>query len=206
MKKSFIITLVLIGIFLVLQIRSFKKVEFLVQRTKPANILAELRTFQIANEELRAHLAEEEKTLEDVTTKVASESLEEEINKLRLFSGEDAVQGEGIEVILNQPVQEFWISDLIAQSVSVGAEAVSVNDVRLTPQTAGFRAVGGGLLMRSFFWKPPLHFEIIGPKKELKQAVTQAGGIIDKMQANNPGLHVTVKEKDIIKIPALSRA
>lgn len=203
MKKVFIITTVAIGILLAVQIRSFKKIEFLIQRSEPATILAELRTLQIANAQLKEHLEESEKALAERRSKIASETIEEEINRLTLLSGEKAVAGEGIEITLSGSPKAFWISDLLAQLLSAGAEAVAFNDIRLTVRTMGFKSTGGGLLMRNHFLRPPLRITVIGPRKELKEAIGAVGSIIDRMKNDNPGLTVLLAERAKIIIPAL---
>lgn len=200
MKKVFLITAVVIGILLSIQVRSFEKVERILERSKPGSILAELRTFQIANEQLRLRLAGEEKSLNDIHSKITTETLEEEINKLRLLAGEDTVSGEGVELIFNKIIQEFWITDLIAQLVGLGAEAIAINDIRLTSGTAGLRTIGDGLLMRSYFWRAPIRISVIGPQKELKQILGQSGGIIDRIQNANPGLTIILNQRDNILI------
>ncbi len=204
MKKVIIITAVLVGVFLALQVRSFRKVEFLVQRSGPESIFEELRIFQLANERLRTESEEGEKFLVDLQSKITSQTIEAEIDRLESLSGQKDVFGEGVEIILSSAVPAYRISDLIAQLVTVGAEAVAINDIRLTPQTAGLRDVGGGLLMRRNFLRPPFRITVIGPKQELKLAIGQNGGLIDRIQSSHPGLSVTLSERDKVVIPALA--
>lgn len=203
MKRVLIITALIMGVLLSFQIRSFKKVESVIQRSRPTSILAELRTFQLANEQLRTHLSEEEQVLNDINSKLTKEAIEDEITRLRALSGTQEVYGEGIELTFNQAVPEYWMSDLVAQLVGAGAEGVAINDVRLTAKTGGFRTVNGGIVMGKEFLRAPFRVSAIGPQKEVKQAVAQAGGIIDKMEAAYPGLVILVTTKDKVAIPAL---
>ena len=203
MNRLFIITAFIIGILLALQVRSFKKVDVLLQRFQPATVLAELRTLQLANEQLRENVAQAERTLQETRSKIAGQTIEEEMQRLKLLSGAHAITGEGIEITISSAVDSFWITDIIAQLVTSGAEAVAVNDVRLTMQTAGFRSVGGGLLMRRNFLRSPLRISAIGPSEMLKQAVTQSGGILDRMKRQNRGLAALVSQQENIIIPAL---
>lgn len=203
MRRIFIITALVVGILLALQVRSFQKVEFLVQRSGSESVFEELRVFQIANQQLRAQGEEGEKLLEEFQSKITSQAVEEELRKLRSLSGEEAVFGEGLEVLFNLTPPAYRISDLIAQLVGAGAEALAMNDIRLTPQTAGLRDVGGGILMRRSFLKPPFRISVIGPKRELKQAIAQNGGLIDRMQSAQPGLTITLSEREKIVIPSL---
>lgn len=204
MKKALIIIAIVTGILFSLQIRSFKEVESLMQRSGSIGILSELRTLQLANAQLKFVLMEKEKNLEDMQKKVFSGAIiENEISRLHLLSGETAVSGEGIEIIFNADVKAFWISDLIARLVSAGAEAIAINDVRLTERTAGFRNVGGGLLMRRNFLLPPIKITAIGHKQTLKQAINQNGGILDNIKNNISRLKISLVERDKIIIPAL---
>ena len=201
MKKGsfFIAVTVVVGILLGLQVRSFRKVAFLAERASPGDIIGELRVFQIANEKLRDQIKEEGKKFEELNPRLASAAAEE-IEHLKLLSGEESVSGEGIEVTLGGEVQEFWIIDLIAHLVSGGAEAISVNGVRLVNSTAGFRSVGGGLVMRRHFLRPPFHIVAIGPRSTLKQSVSQTGGILDRIQNAYIGMQVIVSEILILKM------
>lgn len=202
-KKIFVITAIIGGILLILQIRSFKKVEFLIQRSGPESVLGEMRKFQLANQQLREQIAEEEKNAAEAVSKLGSQAVEEEINKLRMLSGDADVWGEGVELSFNLPIKAFWISDIIAHLVGVGTEAVAINGIRLIPATAGFRDVGGGLVMRRQFLRPPFKISAIGPKDVLKTAINQNGGIMDRIKNSYPNISLVLEQKDKIFIPAL---
>lgn len=203
MKKIVIITVVIVGILVSLQIRSFKNVTALLERAEPADFLAQLRTLQVANAELRIHVKEQEQRLIDLNSKIARETIEDEMTKLKILAGQNTINGSGIEITLSKAVKAFWISDLVAQLIAIGGEAVAINDIRLTPKTAGFRETAGGLLMRSTFLHPPLRIAVIGPKEDMHKVVTQSGGILDRIKNAHPGLTVLVNPKDTILIPAI---
>lgn len=205
-RTVFASIVVVLGILLALQIRSFQSIDLLVKRSKPGEVFAELRVLQIANESLRAHLEEEKKSLAEATSALSDRAIEDELHRLQLLSGEEAVSGEGVEISFDRSVAEFWITDLMAQLAASGAEAVALNGIRLTEQTAGLREISGGLLMRRNFINPPFHLEVIGPRKDLKLSVAQDGGIIDRIQRASPGLKIFVTEKENIIIPALKES
>lgn len=203
MKKALITISIVVGVFLSLQVRSFKKVEFLIQRSDPQNFLAALQTFQVTNENLKTGIKEAEKSLTEIDSRLASETVEKEIKQMQLLAGLEPVTGEGIEIILSSQVKAFWITDLIAQLVNAGAEAVSINNVRLTEETAGFRDIGGGLLMGRFFLRPPFSILVVGPMNESEQAINQNGGIISRMKKSTVGLNVMIAKREKIEISAL---
>lgn len=201
--KFFVGAMFIGGVLLALQVRSYGRVKFEVGRSSPAAVLGELRVFQIANAELRNEVAEKEKLLKELQTKISQEKVEEEIARLKLLSGEYAVYGEGLDLTLSAPIKAYWMSDLIASLISGGAEAVSINDVRLTVRTAGFRSIGEGMLMRRYFFRPPLRITVIGPKAELKRIITQSSGILDRIEDDHKGLKIFVAERDKIIMPAI---
>lgn len=205
MKKSyfFITVTVIVGILLGLQVRSFRKITFLAERSSPGDIIGELRVFQVANEKLRTQIQEEGKRLEELNSTLTNVAVEEEIERLKLLSGEESVSGEGVEITLGESVEEFWIIDLVAHLVSGGAEAVSVNGIRLVNSTGGFRSVGGGLIMRRHFLRPPFHIVAIGPKQSLRQSVSQTGGILDRIKDAHLGLQMIFSEEEMVIIPAI---
>lgn len=203
MKKGLIAISLIMGVLLSLQLRSYQKVAELVQRAEPESTFTELRIFQLANKQLRASLEETEAALLEIQSNIAVGTIEEEMRRLHLLSGDVPVQGEGIEISLSKEVEAFWITDLVAQLVATGAEAVAVNDVRLTESTGGFRNVGGGLLMRKDFLRPPFRIMAIGPKKTMKDGVVQTGGIIDRLKNANAELAVLVSARETIIIPSL---
>lgn len=209
MKKTIlIIVAVILGILLALQVRSFKQLESFIERSKPADVLAEFLTFQIANEQLRARTGEESKIVADLESNEQRTSAEDEIKHLSLLAGIKEVFGEGILLTFTGVPEEFWISDIITQLISAGAEAIALGDnqniIRLTSATAGFRSIGGGLVMRRYFLKPPLSLIAIGPKLRLQKSVAQEGGIVDRITSAHPQLKITVQVIDKISIPVLS--
>lgn len=204
MKKLFIATAVVIGILLAIQIRSFKKVDFLLQRSGQGNLMHELKVFQVANQNLRDHLAETKISLIDMQSRITAQTIDEEIKRLRLLAGEDAVSGEGIEITIPISIDAFWIIDLVAQLRAVGAEAVALNDIRYVSKTAGMRQIKpSGLLMRRTFLRPPFRISAIGPSRELKNTLTQSGSILNRIEQNHPGLKITVAQREKIEIPGL---
>jgi len=204
-KKALVLTALIVGILLAVQVRSFKQIGALSMRSEPGDVLTELRVFQIANEQLRSHVDEDKKSLAEISGTLFSSAIDDEIKQLRMLGGEESVTGQGLEVTINGPVEAYWISDLIAQLVSAGAEAVAVNDIRLTPRTAGFRSIGAGLVMRRDFLNPPLRISVIGSKHALKEAVAQNGGIVDRIHGAYPHTNITVTPRDKIIIPGLPK-
>lgn len=82
---------------------------------------------------------------------------------------------------------------------SAGAEAVSVNSVRLTNKTIGFDTIPSSqIMLNSVILTQPYTIEAIGDKDVLDEALSQPEGIIDRMQRGLSGVQVTLLQKDVI--------
>ena len=77
---------------------------------------------------------------------------------------------------------------------------LAINGNRYLDRTAGLRDVSGGLLMRSNFLRPPYTISVIGPQIDLRNAVSQTGGFVDRIKKAFPDLKVIVAQRDSIVI------
>ncbi len=199
MKKILSIAILVTCILLVVQSRSYlaaKKIGVVASR----NILSEVNVFQLANQEMRGEVDGEQKKIEKLSSQLAQESIANEVTHLRISAGLEAVTGEGIEITIDKSIPAFWIVDLLAQLTSSGAEIVSINGNRYLDRTAGLRDVSGGLLMHSVFLRPPYSISVIGPQIELRNAVSQTGGFVDRIKKTLPEIGVIVAQRDSIVI------
>lgn len=203
LKRTFVVTALIMGILLSLQVRSFRSVAGIVERADRRSVLAELRTLQLANEDLREQIREEDEAVTALKTRISQDALDEEVEILKTLSGHYPVQGQGVQIIIPSAVEAFWLNDLVAHVVSFGGEAVALNGIRLAPETAGMRATAGGILLRDAFLKPSFTIDVIGPKSQLRESIIERGGIVDRIEKAYPGLRIDVHEKDIVAIGAL---
>lgn len=204
MKKVILASILLLAILTGLQVRSYRHgIELNERAGAEANSLADLRVLQIATNELHSQISRQREALNAIAGLLGKNAVAEELKLLRIASGEEEVRGEGIEITFSTSIRTYWITDLIAQLVASGAEAIAVNDVRITPATFGLREVAGGLVMRHDFFKPPLRITALGPSKELQQLLAQTGGIFDRLQAANPSTKILLARRDLAVIPAI---
>ena len=84
---------------------------------------------------------------------------------------------------------------------SAGAEAVSVNNIRLTNATVGFDTLPNGQIsLNGVILTAPYHFDAIGDKKTLSEALTQTGGIVQRIKDSVQNADITLDQKDLIQI------
>jgi uncharacterized protein YlxW (UPF0749 family) len=70
----------------------------------------------------------------------------------------------------------------------LGAEAVSINNIRFIDVTNGFDTIPNGeIVLNGSILKAPYVFEAIGDKTTLKAALVQPQGILQRMSQNLTG-------------------
>lgn len=204
-KVLVVVTSIGIGLLLILQIRSFAKVETLVNRDRNPNVFREIQILRGIIENLRKEIVTNEKQLSDITSRASSfTSLRDEMQKLELLTGAKAISGEGVKITVPANIDAVWFVDLVNELVTSGAEAISVNTVRLTGKDSGFRSVPGAILMGDRVFRFPYVIEVIGDKKLLSSALLQPGGLIERLEKALGKVKAVLIEEEKITIPARS--
>jgi len=198
---TIIITGILLGFLVVLQARSFSSVQS-IARDSQANVFQEIQILKNTNE----NLSDEINDLEDQLAKASDQeqalkSIQDEIQKDKMIAGELDVNGPGIEVTVKNELAGIWFTDMINELWAAGAEAVSVNNVRLTNSTAGFDTLPNGQIsLNGVILTAPYHFDAIGDKKTISEALSQPAGIIQRMKENIQNLDINIDQKDLIQM------
>jgi len=158
-------------------------------------------------EELEAELLEIQSSAS--SDNVLVKNLSQELERYKLLGGFLDVQGEGIQIILDNPVNAIGTSDiniiyeydllnvLVNEMNAAGAEAISINDERIISITE-IRTAGNSITINSVPKFPPFIIKAIGSKETLDGAVSQIFGIVATLR--NKGYFVEVKKSDQIEI------
>ena len=184
-----------------------------MQETELKESLSDWKTkYNEANEKLEQtnnKIAEYQSIAKD---KDKSEKLlEEELKNANMMLGKTDVEGEGIEVTINdgykteldgQTVKSNVIALDLIQIVNelrkAGAEAISINDERITNMTDIVDIGNKYTLVNSQVVSGPYTVKAIGERNYLQSALGIKNGYIDQMSAN--GKSVSVETKRNIKI------
>ncbi len=199
---TIIITGILLGFLVVLQSRSFGNVQDRIARDSRANVFREIQILKNTNEDLGDEIAD----LEDQLAKASDQEqalkgIQEEIQKDKMIAGHVNVTGPGVELTVKNNLPALWFTDIANELWSAGAEAVSVNDVRITNTTAGFDTLPNGQIsLNGVILSSPYHFGAIGDRKTLSEALNQPAGIIQRMKDNIPGIEITLDQKDLLQM------
>ncbi len=201
-KRVIFVTSFILGLFFIVQSRSFEGVEQLVIRDSASNTFREMQVLRDTNRNLLGEIDSLEELL--VRTKDSSLSLkvlEEEIQKFRVITGQTSVYGPGVVVTVPDKTEVASLVDLANELFSSGAEVVSVNGVRLTRNTFGFENIPSGqILMNSTILHPPYIFAAIGESTTLENSLRQQGGIVQRFERLHPGKTLAISKKDRIDV------
>lgn len=145
------------------------------------------------------------------------EKLEEEIKVVNKLLGQTDVSGKGIKVTLKDSsipaanymgdandlvVHDKYIIHIVNELFNAGAEAVSVNDIRIT-STSAIECDGNVIKVGGERIGSPFEIKAIGYPEYLAN-LNRPGGIIEKIQTETM-VEVTITKENEIKIPKNTR-
>lgn len=193
---------IIVGLFVVVQGRSFERVDQIIQRDSQKNFYEEIRVLKESNKGLQNEVGVLSTSLEDLKDRnSALDVIEEEIDKYRKLSGEGSVFGPGIVVTINGNVGAEWIVDFINDLLGAGSEAVSVNGVRITNESLGFDTLPQGQIMiNSKIISSPFVFKAIGDSKTIVGILESPGSYFDRFSISFPQIAIITEEREVIHI------
>lgn len=135
--------------------------------------------------------------------------------RLNLLAGTTAVEGKGIEIILddsniakkaNENPNLYIIHDedllrVLNELRSAGAEAISINDQRIVAMSE-IRCAGPTVSVNNVRSAPPYVIKAIGSPKTLTSALRLRGGVVETFEFW--GIQVKINKEDNVHIPALN--
>jgi uncharacterized protein YlxW (UPF0749 family) len=195
---------VVIGLLLVGQLRSqARPIELSTLSAQDLSTLVEALSAQ--NVELSDNLADLREQIRDYErAEVQGESdltiSQEDLRRIAAFGGLAGVEGQGIEVEVAGALDPTALNDLIQELRNAGAEAIAVDDVRITARSVavlGTRAIEiDGVEIGSGF-----EIRAIGSPEGLKAAIDRPGGIMALLEQVSQ-VRVVVTPTHELSVPA----
>ncbi|MBA2265681.1 MAG: DUF881 domain-containing protein [Chloroflexi bacterium] len=171
----------IIGILLVGQLRSqARPIELSSLSARELSTLIE--TLSARNVELSdglASLREQIREYEraELQGQSARELTEEDLDRLAAFAGLRGVEGQGLVIEIDGSFDPTAVNDLIYELRNAGAEAIAVDDVRITARSVAVLGTGAieidGVPIGS-----PFTISAIGSPSGLRAAIERPGGIL----------------------------
>jgi uncharacterized protein YlxW (UPF0749 family) len=211
-QYGFAVLLLLAGFLFVVQIRADQALRAAAalpsRRLEDLSVL--LRRQQEADRSLQDELASLRRKLDDYRAAEAggetmAGQMRHEVAQLRFELGREPAQGPGLVVtvaaapkrVVTPQAQD--VSAVVNELWSAGAEAISVNGVRVLA-TEGFAADPAGVRFRRWVLRDPFKIVAIGDPATLEGALLVRGGIVDGL--DGVGLGVTISRSRHLDVPA----
>lgn len=176
------ITGLMMGTLFGLQSKSFvDSVSY--NRENQSNVFKEIQIVKESNDNLRAEVEELELGLANSSDQEAAlENIKKEIEKYNILLGNIEIEGPGIVMKINENLEIIWFNDLVNELYSAGAEIVSINGFRLNEKLSGFDNMPNGqILLGGEILSAPYEIIAIGDGENMFKALTQSGGIIERI-------------------------
>jgi len=128
-------------------------------------------------------------------------SIRDELSRVRRWAGFDAVHGRGVRMTVGGPIGAHGLNDLLNELRAAGAEAIAVEDARITESDV-IASLPDGLAVENRSLDSPVTIRAIGNPQVLTAALTRVGGIIGRIQVSQPEVTVAVAPQDAVDLPA----
>ena len=203
------ITFVLLGILISTQIQTQNRLDSDLSSQSTSNLTIMIKNLTERRLQLTEELAEAEYNLEIFQEEFIDDALliaqlDNDIARLELINGTVAAKGTGISVQVEGNLLASDLSILVNEFWAAGAEAVAVNDVRITPYS-GFSYVGTStatyLTCGNEILTEPIVIRAIGNGATLERSLTMPGGIADNLAVYHILLDIQIADE--IHLPAV---
>ncbi|MDT8859117.1 DUF881 domain-containing protein [Alkalihalobacillus sp. MEB130] len=186
--------------------------QVIMEQTTNRKLQEDLRLYQAQIRDLETNLASMDEEQE-----VKAKNLLEDIERLRKLVGQVPVQGQGIEVSLEDSdylpdganpndyiVHEFHIQRVVHELFVAGAEAIAINGFRLSHQSY-IQCIGPVIRVDGHTSAAPFVITAIGDSDHLESALTLPGGV--QHQLLNDEITVRIQKKSTLTLdPYLSES
>ncbi len=201
-ELSILLTAVVLGLLIAVQARSFEDVSDVISRNTRSDVFREIQILKKTNETLLDETFELADQLDNISNnQEALDSVKAEIEKYMIITGRVNVAGPGLNVKMHGDIKGIWLTDTVNELFTAGAEAVSVNSIRLTNQTIGFDTIPSGqILLNGVILNKPYVVTAIGDRNVLKEALEQPEGIIERMNRNITDAVIELSQEDLIEM------
>jgi uncharacterized protein YlxW (UPF0749 family) len=199
----------LLGLLVVVQLRA-QQAGTALETQSSQDLTLLIANLTTRNDQLRGGVADIQRQLDTMATanargETSVGQLRSELERARIWSGEDPAAGPGIRVILYGGVPAEAVSDLVNELRNGGAEAIAIGGVRVVGRTV-VAGIEGSLSLESTDLGPRIEVLAIGNPAALTGGLTRAGGLVAELQARYAEAQVEVTPLDMVAVPAVDRS
>ena len=191
-----------LGVLISFQIRSYSGIKDIVARNDNSNIFEQISIIKEKNNGLKKEIDELEDNLSRLQDRDdALTVIDEEIEKYQKLAGKSPVFGSGIILVVRGDIPAPWINDIVNELFNSGAQAVGINNIRISNSSAGLDTLPQGQIwMGGNILSPPYVFNVIGDSQLIGKIINLPGGILSRLKIAFPTVDISIEEKEIVKI------
>lgn len=198
-----------LGILVVAQFRSQDVYSRSLQLETPASLTTLIANLSDRNNSLRDEIFDLRLRVAAARDSISSGrgSLTEgqrEIDQLKIFAAVSGARGQGIAVRIDGTFDDRAMSDLTNELRNAGAEAISVNDVRVGPHAWYAPGPERTILLDGAQVSGPWTVRAIGASDVMYVAITRIGGIEGQFELIYPKTRFTVTKEASLEVPAVA--
>ena len=203
------ITFILLGLLISTQIQTQNRLDSDLASQSTSDLTIMIKNLTDRRLQLTEELTEAEFILEVYQEEYLDESLllsqlNSDIARLELINGTVPAKGPGITVAVSGNLLASDLSVLVNEFWAAGAEAVAINDVRITPYS-GFNYIGTStatyLTCGDEILAEPIVLQAVGNGATLERSLTMPGGIADNLEVYQIYLDIQMAEE--LHLPAV---
>jgi uncharacterized protein YlxW (UPF0749 family) len=173
----------------------------------PSSLTTLIANLSETNNELRNEIFDLKRDVSDAQDSVSSgrgtlTEAERQIAQLRVFSAQSAVSGPGITIRIDGTFDERALSDLVNELRNAGAEAISVNEVRVGPKSYFTSTADRQIGVDGRPLRGPWLVRAVGSPDVVYVAMTRIGGIIGQFELIYRSTRFAVTKETALDLPA----
>ncbi len=200
-----------LGVLVVTQVRTQDVYSRSLELETPASLTTLIANLAERNSELGREIFDLRLRTEAARADAASgtgtlSEAQRQLEQLEVFTGGTSVGGPGISVRIDGPFDEKALSDLVNELRNAGAEAISMNGLRIGPRSWFGLTVDGALTIDAVAVPGPWTISAIGSPDVLYVAMTRTGGIVGQFELIYRGTRFVVSRETTLELPALRAA
>jgi uncharacterized protein YlxW (UPF0749 family) len=161
------------------------------------SLLDNLAARQHRLQEEQERLAVTREKLVAGSQKAALSEAQVRLNALRVLAGTTSVKGPGVIVRINDPdylIPASMVLDTVQELRDAGAEAISINQVRVVANSWVADSAASGILVNGTALKPPYTVAAIGDGRTMAVAMRIPGGVTDALKVAGATVRVSASK------------
>ena len=203
------ITFILLGLLISTQIQTQNRLDSDLASQSTSDLTIMIKNLTDRRLQLTEELTEAEFILEVYQEEYLDDSLllsqlNSDIARLELINGTVPAKGPGITVAVSGNLLASDLSVLVNEFWAAGAEAVAINDVRITPYS-GFNYIGTStatyLTCGDEILAEPIVLQAVGNGATLERSLTMPGGIADNLEVYQ--IYLDIQHAEELHLPAV---